>query len=167
MHKLVIAGRQWVRRLAADKAHGGAECRGDVPGEDVQVEGDVSVGALLDGLDEVGREGGGAHGIAAAAQHVHVLKVLGALLDGVAPQTVGKAAGGIVEHRYYVQVVDLRGGLLHEVAVAEGEGVGVHDDDAVAALAALFVQVAQVGVDAVAVGFQEHGLWGAAHFAEG
>ena len=125
MHQLVVASCELVGRLCAYETHGCAESWRDVAAEQIEVEQHLRVGSVVESLQKVGRERRTTDCIVAAVDYADVLYVCNALLYHRFALCVCEERA-VFFYYHYVQPFHLLGGLLYEVAMAEGEGVAVH-----------------------------------------
>ena len=90
MHRGVVLRRQFVRRLRSHKAEGGLQRRGNVSGENVQVQFDVCQRASALFFDKIGGKGGARNRVEAGFGQHHVGQLCYRLCQHGAPCLVGK-----------------------------------------------------------------------------
>ena len=167
MHCGVVLRRQFVRRLSSHKAEGGLQRRGNVSGENVQVQFDVCRRASALFFDEIGGEGGARNRVKAGFGQGDAGQLLNRLCQHGAPFVVGEQGERIVRHGDNHQPVAPPARLVNEIKMPLGERVRVHHDDtARALLRSQRTQVAEVAVQGQAVRFEESRPFALAYQAE-
>ena len=91
----------------------------------IEVEAYLVVGCRTQFLKEIGGKGGLRHAVVAALAYVHVRKVARSAAYHLYALGVWELAA-VLHHHHHVEPGNLSGGLLYEIAVSEGEGIGVH-----------------------------------------
>ncbi len=91
----------------------------------IEVEAYLVVGCRTQFLQEIGGKGGLRHAVVAALADVHVRKVARSAAYHLYALGVWELAA-VLLHHHHVEPGNLSGGLLYEIAVSEGEGIGVH-----------------------------------------
>ena len=110
-------------------------------------------------LEEICGERCGGNGVRAAFNHVNVAALHGGHAAAYHFQTLlVREHGDIFHHGNHNQVVHLFQGLLNQVLVTKGKGIGVHDYDACLVSTCKGAEAVTVLLQSPAV-FKEDGLW--------
>ena len=116
---------------------------------------------------KVAGERGTADNIGTAVMINDILKVGSSLFDEPLTDRIGKIAGIFTDHEKMEPIIFLTG-LLHQITVSQGKGIGIHYNSSNAPLGRLFSrQVIQIAGKAIRVLFHKNNLiWHPGNFME-
>ena len=133
LHQGIVTGGQGVRGLTAHETHPGAERRRDMPAEQVDVQTHLRLGRIGKIFQEIGREGRRRYLVITSFHDIG--QSAAPLPDHLEPLLIREEGYILLDgnddevSRFRSPGPEVRGSLLHQVFVSQGEWIGVHHDD--------------------------------------
>ena len=123
-HQFVVAAGQRILRLAAGKTHRNSKRVSDMIHKQIQIKGDLRVRGIIQLLQEICRR---RDGVVTPLADNHIVKPGATGLDHSLSFDV-RETRPIFLNNNHIKIVNLRCGLLNQIAMSFSERIGVHHD---------------------------------------